>query len=249
MIIRSHKRRGGFTILELVIAMGVLSLLFGGIFQIAKASMTHSNLIVQRRQFETEKAALISMLQNHFEQLPGNAIMDLRWNDVGSHFLSTMTFQDAPMNFNWGGRINSAEAFQIVTEKRGDGFLDIVLKFYDEEILDPASRNFLDVEPSAEVVLMEDVNRFEWQVLNGQTQELQNEWDVRGRQPLKVILNAILEPKGDTVLHTFWITPKANPQTYIRSILRNGGGGGGGGGGAAGGGVGIGGGGQPPVQQ
>ncbi len=221
MIGTHTKKRRGFTIIELVIAMGILSLLIGSIFQIAKYSMMHSNLIVQRRQFETEKAALIAMLQNHFEQLPGNAIMDLRWSDAGSHFLSTMTFQEAPMNFNWGGRVYSAAAFQIVTEKRGDGFLDIVLKFYDEEILDPSSQNFLDVDPSAEVVLMEDVNRFEWQVLNGRAQELQNEWNVRGRLPLKVILNTVLEPQGDTVLHTFWITPKANPRTYIQSILRN----------------------------
>lgn len=220
----SVRTRGlrGFSLLELVVAMGILSLLLGGIFQIARASMHMSRTVVEKRQFETEKAALFVMLQNLFEQLPGNAMLDLRWSDSGTHFLSTMTFQEVPMNFNWGGRILSAEAFQIVTEPRVDGYLDIVLKFYDEEVLDPAStRNLLDVDPIAEVTLLEDVNRFEWQAVNGRTQELVNEWEERGRLPLKLKLNAILQPQGEVVLHTFWITPKANPRTFIQNAAQN----------------------------
>lgn len=218
---RPGLRRKGFTFLELIIAAGLASMLIVMIVTIAQTSMRLSQAIVEKRGSETEKAAFLDLMQRHFENLPGNAILDLRWEDSGSHYTSTMTFQNTPVTIEWGGQIYAAEAIQFVTELKRDGFLDVVLKFYDEEVLSATGKDFLDVDAAAQVTLLEDVHRFEWQVIDTRFEDPLNDWDVRGRLPLKVNLNAIFQPQGEPILHTFWIVPKENPEQYIGNIIQN----------------------------
>lgn len=209
-------RRGGFLLLELIIAMGLLSLLVGMIVGIARSSMVLSNAVIESRLEESEKLAFIAMMQRTFEQLPGNAQLNLQYEDNGRHYLSTLTLQKVPTRFNWGGQILGAEAFQIVTEPRRDAYLDIVLKVYDEEVLTATGSDYLDVDPVLEVTLLEGVNAFEWSVLDSNRTEPDDIWLPKNRLPMHVIMTAIFEPEGRVVNHTFWIVPKMRPELALR---------------------------------
>ncbi|MBC7980307.1 MAG: hypothetical protein H7Y36_07065, partial [Armatimonadetes bacterium] len=145
-----------------------------------------------------------------------------------THYLSDLTFQNVPLSFTWGGEERTAKAIQLSTVKRRSGFLDIVLRYYEEDILDaqssesPSGSGFKssasEKKPFAEITLLSDVAYFEWRVLDGRSMEYQYEWDLPGRLPLQLELSIAIGAKGRELRHIFWIPPRQNPEVFMRQL-------------------------------
>ena len=101
--------------------------------------MQLSQIVVDEQNVTMERNAFFNLLRHHFEQIPGNAVVRLESNDSSSGGVSrklfTLTFQNVPMSFNWGDTPMTAEAIELATIEQRDGFVDVVLRFYDDEIL------------------------------------------------------------------------------------------------------------------
>ncbi|MEO5713866.1 MAG: type II secretion system protein GspJ [Luteolibacter sp.] len=264
MITNSARPRvTGFTLLELVIALALLSMLVGMVFGTAKTALSLGNTIVETQNEEMLHQAFFELLSQRFSALPGNTRLDLKVQDSGSHYISDLTLQNVPLSFTWGGQPRIAKAIQLSTVKRRSGYLDIVLRYYENEILEGSASTFKtsagDEKPMAEIVLLEDVAYFEWRVLDGRSMEWQYDWDIQGRLPLQMELTMAIGAKGQEIRQVFWIPLKGNPEVLIRQTIQqaanesNGAGGGNGGGngnngggGGPGGGGGQGGGGRGP---
>ena len=219
----------GFTLLELVLAIGLLALLVGMIFSVATQNIALGNAVVSRQNEVSLEAAFVDLLGDQFAAMPGNARMELTSEDTGAQYLSDLTIQNVPLSFTWGGAERIAKAVQISTVRRRDGLLDIVMRYYENEVLEETeevgdSPTVLDNEPFAEVVLLEDVQAFEWQVLDGRTMEWQYDWDLVGRLPLQMELVYALAPEDieTPVRQIFWITPKQNPEVMMRQLQQQG---------------------------
>jgi prepilin-type N-terminal cleavage/methylation domain-containing protein len=223
-------RRNGFTLLELVLAMLVLALLVGMIFGSATANIELSNTVIRKQNEESAKNAFFTLLANRFGTLPGNTRMELTWEDAGNNYNSKLTLQNVPLAFTWGGTEKVAKAVQIATVQRRDSYLDIVLRYYENEILEDSDNPDVDenAEPFAEVVLLEDVRGFEWLVLDGRTMEWQEDWDLIGRLPLQLDLRLAFGARGKWIRQVFWITPKQDPEVMMRQLQQQGQGGQGG---------------------
>jgi len=229
------KGRRGFTMLELVIAIGMLVILIGMVFGIARTSLALGNRVIESQSEEMHKQAFFELLNNRFAALPGNARFDLQYESAGAQYLSDLTLQNVPMSFTWGGEARTARAVQLSTVRRRSGFLGIVLRYYENEILpdSEATSNFTttqDNAPFAEISLIEDVAYFEWRVLDGRTMEWQENWDLQGRLPLQIELVMAIGAQGEEMRQIFWIPPKQNPELLMRQMLQGGAQGGGGGG-------------------
>ncbi|BCX50043.1 hypothetical protein HAHE_39510 [Haloferula helveola] len=230
----SIRRSRGFTLLELVIAIGLVALLMGMIFSIATQNLRLANTVVEQQNEVSAQTAFFDLLGSQFASLPGNARMELVSEDSGAQYLSDLTIQNVPLTFTWGGTERVAKAVQISTERRRDGFLDIVLRYFDEEILEEttevgdSSSTLGDAEPFAEIVLMEDVYIFEWEALDGRMMEWDYKWDYVGRLPLQLALTYVPDslPGTDPIRHVFWITPKQDPSVLMRQLQQQGQGGG-----------------------
>ena len=154
--------------------------------------------------------------------MPGNTRFDLKVEGGGSHYLTDLTLQNVPINFTWGQE-RVAKALQISTVKRRSGYLDIVLRFYEDEILEGSAAvigKTPNTKPFAEIVLLEDVAFFEWRVLDAQTMEWQYDWNVQGRLPLQIELTLAIGAKGEEIRHVFWVPPKQNPEVVMRQLLQ-----------------------------
>lgn len=236
--------RAGFTLLELVLAIGLLALLVGMIFSVASQNIALGRTVVEKQNTESVDTALFEMLDTMFSALPGNARMELLAESGGSDLLSNvssvMTIQNVPLSFTWGGVERVARSVQLATVRRRDGLFDIVLRYYEGEILEEtqeagAQMNVGEQEPFAEVVLLEDVVVFAWQTLDGRTMdEWQPDWDIAGRLPLQLELTYMRDRFSDPIREIFWITPKQNPEVLMRQIMQGGGNAGGNGGGGDG---------------
>lgn len=198
-------------------ALGISVFVLSGVFSLAAGALSISEAIATEGRAQVTQETFLTFLERNFEMLPGNAIVDLKSKDQGSHFLSDLTFQNVPVSFTWAGQSLSPEAIQLSTVPRANGTLDIVLRYYDEPILeDTAQSEALRADPIAELTLLRNVWRFEWRVLDGRTMEWDYNWDVQGRMPLQLELNVVFHPDGDEVIHYFWIPPKVNPATLMQ---------------------------------
>ncbi len=222
-----NPRHSGFTLLELVLAMALMALIVGMVFATARSSLALGNTIVQSQNEEMLHQAFFELLSQRFSALPGNTRLELKVEDSGSHYISDLTLQNVPLCFTWGGQERIAKAVQISTVKRRSGYLDVILRYYENEILEGSASTFgsslRDKEPFAEIVLLEDVAFFEWQVLDGRTMKWQYDWEVQGQLPLQLELTMAIGAKGDEMRQIFWLPPKQNPEVVMRQMLQSGG--------------------------
>ena len=219
-------RHAGFSLLELVIAMGILTIVVGMVFGIARTSLALGNTIVETQNEEMAHQAFFDLLGRHFSSLPGNTRLDLKVEDSGSHYISDLTLQNVPLSFTWGGEERIAKAVQLSTVKRRSGYLDIVLRYFENEILEGSESSFgsvTDTEPFAEIVLLEDVAYFEWRVLDGRSLEWQYDWEIPNRLPLQLELVMAIGAKGEEIRQVFWLPPKVNPELQMRGLTQSGG--------------------------
>jgi hypothetical protein len=220
-------RPRGVTRLELVIAMGLLAILVGMVFTTARTSLALGNTIVETQNEEMLHQAFFELLNQRFTSLPGNTRFDLKVQDSGSHYISDLTLQNVPLSFTWGGQTRIAKAVQLSTVKRRSGYIDVVLKYYENEILEDSASAFKssagDNKPFAEIVLLSDVAYFEWRVLDGRSMEWQFDWDMQGRLPLQIELTLAIGAKGEEIRQVFWVPPKQNPEVLMRQMQQGGG--------------------------
>lgn len=224
---RSKFHNRGFTLLELVLALLLIALLVGMVFGTARSSLILGNNVVQTQNEEMLHQAFFDFLGNRFAALPGNTRMDLAVSDAGSHYLTDLTLEQVPLSFTWGGAERTAKAIRLSTVKRRSGYLDIVLSYYENEIIDPGSTDesgtgFVSTasseEPFAEIVLLTDVAYFEWRVLDGRTLDYQYDWDIAGRLPLQMELICAFGADGEEIRQVFWIPPRQNPEVFMRQL-------------------------------
>ena len=223
---RVRRSRRGILLLEAVLALAIAGILLVTIMWIVDGALEMSNEMADDGRQHMTQEALIAFLGRNFSQLPGNAEMELLRNDAGSHFLSDLTFQNVPTSFSWSGQAISAEAVQISTVPTRSGDLDVVLRYYEEAILDDSdSTANVNAEPVAEIILLRDVFWFEWwardgRAVNDEDQGYTETWDVQGRLPIQMELRVKFDENSDEIVHHFWLPPKLNPETVMRSQRR-----------------------------
>ena len=222
-----HRANSGFTLIELVLALLLVSLLVGMVFSTARSSLVLGNNVVQTQNEEMLHQAFFDFLENRISALPGNTRMELAVEDAGSHYLSDLTLQNVPLSFTWGGGERTAKAVRLSTVKRRSGYLDIVLSYYENEIIEADSSEAADggfastavaEKPFAEIVLLSDVAYFEWRLLDGRTMEYQYDWDLPGRLPLQMELICAFGAAGEEIRRVFWIPPRQNPEVFMRQL-------------------------------
>ena len=228
---RPHPR--GFTLLELVLGILLLGMLIGMVMTTANRSLVLANSVVKSQNEEMLHQAFVEFLNQYFTTLPGNTRFDVKVEDSGAQYLTHMTLQNVPMGFTWGGQERIAKAVQLSTVRRRSGYLDIVLSYYENEILDDTTTEAgkpraLSDEPFAQVILLENVRFFEWEFLDGSNLEWRYDWDLQGRLPLQVRLVFAFDANGPEISQVFWLPPKQNPEILFREMQqtrRSGGGG------------------------
>ena len=232
-----QKRRRGFTLLELVLAMGIFALITGTIFRLANGTVKATQAVVDVNNREITINAFCAMLKNHFESLPGHAVLEATSTKSGDGYISDLTFQNTPVSFNWGGRGISAKATRISVEKERDG-MQVVIHYYEKAILDSEEEEAEDqVDPVASIILLKGLSYCEWEFIDHR--DLENpryDWDMRGRLPMQVILVMSYGDEDEEIRRVFWIPSKQSPVARMRQLQSAAGNAGTGGAGAVGGG-------------
>jgi type II secretory pathway pseudopilin PulG len=232
MKLSKQNSKSGFTLFETVIALLMIGLLFGMVFATSRAALDLGNNIVKTQDEEMLHQAFFDLLEKRFTTIPGNTRLDLKVTDTASHYLSDLTLENVPLSFTWGNQERTAKAVQLSTVMRRSGFLDIVMRYYENPILDATSSegtgssfksSSTEETPFAEITLLTDVRYFEWRVLNPALMEYQYDWEESSKLPIQLELTCAFGADGEPMRHIFWIPPKQNPEVFMKQLKLQGG--------------------------
>lgn len=220
----SRQRRPGYLLLEVVLAMGIASALLISIFMIASGSLSLSERIVEEGRITSRHESFLNFFERSLEELPGNAEVRLSSVESSGRLLPTLTIQNAPTSFGFEGLPIAAQAVVIRTTPAPGGGLNVVLDYYESQLLDDGDGLAEErPEPVGSLILYRDIWRFELRALQVSTMTFVTDWETSGRWPVQMELNAIFEPDGGEIVQHFWLPGKANPAQLVQGIGQQGG--------------------------
>lgn len=204
---RHSLRDSGFTLMEMVIAMGVLALLLAGIFGVAKSTMELSSDLAANQERSMMRQNLIDYLRRSFRGLPGSAEIRLANRSDGGTYIPSLTIVNGGNSFSPGEALPPETGLELTAEQRPGGYLRVLLRVLDDQQT-LALRSGQNVRPSkndTSLALMDRVSKFEWRFYDAQTQRWENLWR-DARRPLMAEMIVQLDD-GQSMRAVFWIPP------------------------------------------
>lgn len=204
---RRHRRTAAFTLLEVIIAMGVLALLLTGIFQVAKSTMELAEELSAAQEKAMMKQNFLDYLRRSFRGLPGSAEIRLAVRQSAGTYIPSLTVVNGGVSFSPGEALPPDLAVELTAEERPGGYLRVLLRLMDDRQT-MALRTGQPVQASRNqptLPLMDNVSRFEWRFFDSDSLRWENIWQ-SGRRPLMAELNVQLDD-GQALRAVFWIPP------------------------------------------
>lgn len=214
-MLQRSRHAPAFTLLEMVIAMGVLAMLLAGIFSLAKSTMELSGDLAAGQERAMMKQNFIDFLRRSFRGLPGGAEIRLDNRSIGGTYIPSLTVVNGGASFSPSEALPPDTAIELTAEQRPGGYLRVLLRVLDDQQTQ-ALRTGQKVRPSqkeATLPLMDQVSRFEWKLYDGYTGRWENLWK-DPRRPLMAELNVQLDD-GQPLRAVFWIPPVVAAQNPL----------------------------------
>ncbi|MEM8955487.1 MAG: hypothetical protein AAGD22_15140 [Verrucomicrobiota bacterium] len=211
-----RKPSGGFTLLEVTLALGLVVMLMGGIYTIARGSLELGTEIAveQRRQMLIH--SFVQLCKRNIEGLPGNGTLTLEADEDGRFYVTELAFAENPLAFSFAAIPAGFEKVIMKSEADARGYLQVKLLFLDEEEAELYEEGgFSADELGVELPLLTEVSVFEWRFYDEDLEEWQVEWLDDTRRPSFVEMNLGFFDGGDPVRTVFWVPPVANPEQVI----------------------------------
>ncbi len=101
---------GAFTLVELVLALAILTLLVGALYAIVDATLRGSAELEVKQDRNREMTAFLSLCRKMFAELPATVEFTARVVPDGQRYSSELIFRNAPGFLQWGDAGNAFDA-------------------------------------------------------------------------------------------------------------------------------------------
>lgn len=203
--------------IEILLGLALLGLLVGGIFSVQKGAMEVSAEITEREVKTLKVHSFCELLRRNFEQMPGNARVNLLLYGGAGSDLTEVVFSEYPLAFTWPGVSAGAKTVLFRTERASSGFgIQASLLYLDEEQAQYWQQGKFDESKAlGRLTLMDGIQILGWQFFDDAKQEWEIEWPTTNtRRPSFIKMTLQFTDGYDPVVLIFWIPTMANPQTF-----------------------------------
>ena len=164
----SSLKNGGFTLLEIILSMALVSVLLGSVFAIVSGTTQMASEVQREQDHDAQSFSFAQLCTRTFRGLNGNGQVRLRVKESGRHYLGQLSIINAPSVLGAAGNV----LLVIETEEATSGYMRIVLKTYSpKNALAFEASNGRGVDPDQRLVLLDNVSHCDWRVLNPNTGE------------------------------------------------------------------------------
>jgi prepilin-type N-terminal cleavage/methylation domain-containing protein len=216
-----ERRRGspaGFTLLEVIAAAGLISIVMAGVFGIATASMELGRSMSAARLVETRVGNFVACWRDYLENLPGGSSLHAAVTAGPLNSSVPLFLECSPPPFAWTAVTRQADAVEILTRRTADRkepVMDLVVRHLVRPERPTVASPF---ETVAELVLLEGLTEFQARFYDPSEDRWFVNWDGENRPgpPLFVRIKFRLQEDSRLHEHTFWLqnnpfTPGALP--------------------------------------
>jgi len=233
---RSRAGAAGFTLIEVVLSLAITGMLLAGVFAVAQSATSMADEVASSQERAMLGQSFTGLLRRTFEQVPGNAKVELKITSQGSGGAaqSDIIFRDYPLAFAWAGVEAGAKTVIFRTQPDARGALAARILYLNEDQAEAYDGGKLSVDDDtvAALTLVDGLRFCQWYFWDERTEEWVEEWDPQkfaNRRPSLVNLYLKFfgeDTAGENV--TFWIPTMVNPSTYAGTGVAAGGAGAGG---------------------
>ena len=168
----------GFLLLEVLLALAVLSIVVVMIFQIVQTTLRVASDInfLERQQQKVD--GICELLRRNFVAMPQSTLFQTRKN--GNAF--ELIFRDAPFYFSWLGTGAQYGTVVIASRPRADGRIDLSVLQEPED----ASKKTGDTQAEWKgswLPLLTDIDQISWRFFDPRSAKWSTEWPDTGSKP------------------------------------------------------------------
>ena len=111
-----RKVNRGFTLLELIVAIGLIGVVLTGVYKVASKAIELSDNVLIRQHENMHMHSFMGLLKRNIEDIPGNAQINMEPVQGQSGITrSEIALVDYPLAFSWAGVSAGSKIVFIVT--------------------------------------------------------------------------------------------------------------------------------------
>lgn len=197
------ERYRAFTLLEVMLALAILTLLAGALYAMVDATLRATSELEMRTNRSQQIRGFIELCRKTFRALPASSSFAVRINQEGENLMPELVFRNAPGLFAWGEPGEEPTSTILGVRPQLGGLVSLsLLQDSDEEI----GSYLLGGSPKqAWLPLISGLRKVEWRFYDPRTTVWMKEWKEQGFRPSLVELTLTIEEGPQR--YVFWVPP------------------------------------------
>ena len=195
--------RPGFTLIEVMLALGILVILVGGLAGITAASVRLGRGILEAQQDDSVRDGFERIIRENLSSIPQDSPFLLQKEGFGGS--QSVIFSKASGLFPVSGLPLVMDSVSLETRRGRDGFLTLWLVYYAGDLAQAIQDNSVEKEMLVQIPFKDGLEMLQWRVYDPTTDEWTDVWEEAGRRPHYLEMNYRFA--GDPVDHrmVFWL--------------------------------------------
>lgn len=234
----SRRSSAGFTLIEVMLSVGLLALLISGIFATQRGALSIARDVMDQQEKSMRINAFVELMRRSFEMAPGNSKVHLIVPRGGDG--SDVYFKDYPLAFAWSGVSAGSKSVILRTERNADRQYSAVVLYLDEEAAKDYEGGNLDEKAVdrktgmprvRRLQLMEGISSLVWSVIDDAqagsasspnrassasgVEEWVDEWPLdKTKRPSRVRFKLLMADGSEPLTLIFWIPTMVSPEQF-----------------------------------
>jgi prepilin-type N-terminal cleavage/methylation domain-containing protein len=208
---KSALGRSGFTLIEVILAMGLIGLLLGGVYSIANGALQLGTSMNKSRITETRLTNFTTAWRDYLENLPPNIRFGCGLQKVKRGAGGNLLIEGGQVPFIWTQHVRLADAVEFaVVRGKETGSLQLNVRHL-KRLEKP--NTFDAYEDIAELPLLEGLKEFRWDFYDPEKKRWFTTWDPEKRPapPLFMRLHFQFTKDPRPYEFTYWIANDLSP--------------------------------------
>ena len=215
---------GGFTLLELIVGIGLIGIVLTGVYKVASKSIELSENVLVRQHDNLHMHSFMGLLKRNIEDIPGNAKINMEPAELQSGVArSEIALVDYPLAFSWAGVSAGSKIVFIVSgpDKSLEGASQIEIRYLNQaeaEIYE--ERQSLPDDLGMGIVLMNELKNVTWNFYDQNNKEWVDQWsaeDYPNQRPSMVYMEISFLDESEPIQSYYWIPTVEDPATVARA--------------------------------
>lgn len=205
----TSKRKSGFTLIEVILAITILAMLGGAVASILQGSIASATALTEVSNRQSQVQALLQLINSSFRNLGSQTLFIAQKNPIVDQSNLFLMFNDSSQLFLWH-RDHSRYPAKILTAWPNEkGLQSIGILEYDRYFKASTSseNRFSATGWKHKIELLNDVKSISWRFWNQKTKQWLTDWRNPMQRPEGVELTLQLAESKEPTIHFFYLPP------------------------------------------